>query len=153
MKIKILYIHVCKIVPAFEQSLSVQEQDGDETKQPTFKSERRLSTLLPSIGIVFATPFAICHAASENPGKKCFHQWNQSMNIDCDIMDLTIITFNTKWCIPLADFLGQIEIFEGLNCYFTQRYFSSLQTYFNLQIHYQVSFRVQVKHTKSVKKC
>lgn len=65
-----LYLHFCKFVMAFEYSLSVHEQGGEETRAATLRSERRLSTTLLSIGIVLATPSAICHAASENPINK-----------------------------------------------------------------------------------
>lgn len=52
---------------AFEYSLSVHEQGGEETRAATFRSESRLSTTLLSKGILLAIPSAICHAASENP--------------------------------------------------------------------------------------
>lgn len=64
------YLHFCKFVMAFEYSLSVHEQGGEETRAATLRSERRLSTTLLSKGIVLATPSAICHAASENPTNK-----------------------------------------------------------------------------------
>ena len=72
------------------------------------------------------------------------------MNYACDL--LNNLTLNTERCIPLANFLGYIEVLQGLNGSFTHRYFGSVQADFKLEVHNIVSLSVQVKHTESGEK-